>query len=1126
MKKKHISPFLLLLSLGIALLHLFCDLPSNPSDPQKTNVSVIFKHSSSPLDDTIAIDSVGKPMFIGAVLYLPSNFEALNFKIIENSNIILDKTIDSFSVDHIRDTFWLPYTFSTPGEKTLTLTSISTPVLAPVTVKITILGTASANVAPKWSVDTLRKTVNVGTMVSQALSEICLDPENDPITYSLTAGEIENDTIIGNSYQFTSVAAGVFIAHINAADPEGKSGILPVKITVDTASTLTYSVTYQKAGDVTGDVPIDTKKYQSGEPVTIPGNGNLVKTGFTFAGWNTLENGNGIPYLAGSTLVIGTTDVVLHAQWTTNATFTVTFNSNGGTGTMANQSIMSGVSIPLSANVFTNTGSVFAGWTTTATGTTVEYTDMAPYKMGTSDVILYALWSQNPLHKISYNNNGGTGTMADQSIASGMTAPLVANTFKKAGSTFAGWVTTATGTTVEYADNASYTMGNSDVTLYALWKQNASFLVTFDKNDASATGTTADLSIVSGLSATLTTNGFSRVGYKFTGWNTAKDGTGTAYAPGAAYTMGAADVTLYAQWKIIQYTLTYDGNSPSTGSAPAAATYDSNTTVTLAANIGVLAKDGFTFSGWNSAADGTGTAYVAGTGTLVIRANTILYARWTAKSVAPSITTQPVAKSVNPGASVSFTAEINADVYPAPTYIRWVKNNTDTIASATTLTLSLSSVSYSSAGNYKVVVKNGIATAVSNNAALTVNDMTSPILSLTGAADTTILLGSTWTDPKGTATDDRDGNISATITLTGAPANTNAAGRFTITYKVSDAAGNAATAITRTLRIEGWEAVTTIAKSSYRNAVMDGAENIYIASDQSVYKVSNGTAVEINTYALAKDLCVAVGSDKSSIFTYATVSGLIQKYNGSLWTDFGKFGLNSIQASSINIGPGNDVYLSGGYPIFMQIVSIYTDGTDGYQLGDVNEGLPLSMTNGKCTSKNFCVTTNSDVYTIGLNYSGDVYEVVAGKYTHNGGTWAFQTLEVSNVNCYDLKVVNYGSTGYIGYTKGNANPTIWQSGSGTNWTKIPSSIANDPTVAGGMDIAVSPTGELHAAYIQGTNILVKKYVNSSWQNIPNCKMTAAFTGTATNPYLLPGTDACYIVYNDDTKIYIKKWKKQ
>ena len=60
-------------------------------------------------------------------------------------------------------------------------------------------------------------------------------------------------------------------------------------------------------------------------------------------------------------------------------------------------------------------------------------------------------------------------------------------------------------------------------------------------------------------------NGFSRTGYTFTGWNTAANGSGTSYAAGASY-KAAANLTLYAQWKLDGYTLKWTGRLSQYGS--------------------------------------------------------------------------------------------------------------------------------------------------------------------------------------------------------------------------------------------------------------------------------------------------------------------------------------------------------------------------------------------------------------------------------------------------------------------------------------------------------------------------------------------------------------------------------
>lgn len=76
--------------------------------------------------------------------------------------------------------------------------------------------------------------------------------------------------------------------------------------------------------------------------------------------------------------------------------------------------------------------------------------------------------------------------------------------------------------------------------------------------------------------------------------------------------------------------MTYNGNGSTGGNVPVDSTaYAAGATVTAAANSGSLVKSGYTFAGWNTAADGGGTTYTAGSGAFTINANTTLYAKWT-----------------------------------------------------------------------------------------------------------------------------------------------------------------------------------------------------------------------------------------------------------------------------------------------------------------------------------------------------------------------------------------------------------------------------------------------------------------------------------------------------------------
>ncbi|MGD8903017.1 MAG: choice-of-anchor Q domain-containing protein, partial [Anaerolineae bacterium] len=149
--------------------------------------------------------------------------------------------------------------------------------------------------------------------------------------------------------------------------------------------------------------------------------------------------------------------------------------------------------------------------------------------------------------------------------------------------------------------------------------------VTFDANGG--TGTMAPQT--ANTSTALTPNSFTRTGYSFRGWNTATDGTGVSYADGALYDF-SADVTLYAQWTINQYSVTYDGNGNTAGTVPIDTSnpYDSGATVTVLGNSGSLLKTGYTFTGWNTQANGLGTNYGADDTFVIGAADVTLYAEW------------------------------------------------------------------------------------------------------------------------------------------------------------------------------------------------------------------------------------------------------------------------------------------------------------------------------------------------------------------------------------------------------------------------------------------------------------------------------------------------------------------
>lgn len=157
--------------------------------------------------------------------------------------------------------------------------------------------------------------------------------------------------------------------------------------------------------------------------------------------------------------------------------YTVKFNANGGTGTMANESFVYGTAKALTLNTFTRTGYIFIGWAKSASVTTTAYDDGKSVKNLTTTsggtVNLYAVWQANA-YTIKFNKNGGTGTMANLAMTYDVAKALTANVFQRVNYKFVGWATSASATTATYSNKQSVrnltATPDGTVNLYAVWK--------------------------------------------------------------------------------------------------------------------------------------------------------------------------------------------------------------------------------------------------------------------------------------------------------------------------------------------------------------------------------------------------------------------------------------------------------------------------------------------------------------------------------------------------------------------------------------------------------------------------------------------------------------------------------
>ncbi|WP_238919050.1 InlB B-repeat-containing protein, partial [Clostridium sp. YIM B02555] len=268
-----------------------------------------------------------------------------------------------------------------------------------------------------------------------------------------------------------------------------------------------------------------------------------------------------------------------------------------------------------------------------------------------ANTTLYAKWTAVPTtYTVTYDGNGNTGGTVptdSTSYTGGQTVTAASNSgsLVKTGYTFAGWNTAANGSGTDYAAGSGTFSIVANTTLYAKWTAvPTTYTVTYDGNgNTGGTVPTDSASYTSGQTVTAAANSGSLVktGYTFAGWNTLANGSGTDYAAGSGTFSIAANTTLYAKWTPVPttYAVTYDGNGNTGGTVPTdSASYTSGQTVTAASNSGSLIKTGYTFAGWNTLANGSGTDYVAGSGTFSIAANTTLYAKWTAVPTTYTVT--------------------------------------------------------------------------------------------------------------------------------------------------------------------------------------------------------------------------------------------------------------------------------------------------------------------------------------------------------------------------------------------------------------------------------------------------------------------------------------------------------
>lgn len=359
----------------------------------------------------------------------------------------------------------------------------------------------------------------------------------------------------------------------------------------------------------------------------------FTRTGYTFAGWNTDRDGNGILYSDCQTVSNLATEgsIVLYAQWTLNS-YKVRFNVNGGTGLMEDQTFNYDEMKALSENTFTRTGYTFDGWADSADGLKLFDDKDNVRNLSTENgaiINLYAKWKANT-YTVIFNGNGEgvKGSMANQGFTYDESPKaLTANSFTRTGYTFDHWNTSADGSGTSYGDGqpVSNLAAEGSIVLYAVWKGNE-YTVTL--NDGDGTGGSGSISATYG-SDLPSVEIPDRTGYEFHGYYDGQNGAGTCYysADGnsAAVWDKDSDTTLYAYWIANSYTLTLHA-----AGGTVALDYKTVTFGEAYGDLPVPTRNGYTFEGWFTAADGG--AEVDSDTEVSVAEDHDIYAHWTANT--------------------------------------------------------------------------------------------------------------------------------------------------------------------------------------------------------------------------------------------------------------------------------------------------------------------------------------------------------------------------------------------------------------------------------------------------------------------------------------------------------------
>ena len=375
-----------------------------------------------------------------------------------------------------------------------------------------------------------------------------------------------------------------------------------------------YTVTYNLNGGVNNENNPGGYNIEQNVELTNP-----TRKGYVFGGWYTDSN---FTNKVTSIPVGSKGNKTYYAQWV-KSSYKINYNANGGKGKMTATTCKANTNCTLRGNSFKRTGYVFVEWNTKKDGTGVSFTNKQVVRnmISGSSITLYARWKPI-VYKIAFIANGGTGSMEAIECTYNKNCKLPANVFTRVGYKWTGWNTKSNAKGKNYKNNQTVkNLANTSktVNLYSKWSK-IKYSIKYNLNGGKNNSKNPKLYYVT--TSTINFKNPTRKGYNFLGWYKEKEFTNkvTSIPKGSI-----GNVTLFAKWIKSEYKVSFATNGGSGKMKTITCKINKNCTLTKNS----FSRKGYSFAGWNTKADGTGTAYSnKGAINIPVATDTKLYAQW------------------------------------------------------------------------------------------------------------------------------------------------------------------------------------------------------------------------------------------------------------------------------------------------------------------------------------------------------------------------------------------------------------------------------------------------------------------------------------------------------------------